>query len=144
MKNSVEGLWRQERRARSKMIRLCLGVVFVALLLLAALCFWIAQPLLFPKTKTANIIVDAERLKTHVEKLSIEFSPRSHSFTTNLDKTAAYIKAELERAGAKTTEQTFEANGKTYRNVIAAFGADTTERIVIGAHYGRGVEFSGG
>jgi Zn-dependent M28 family amino/carboxypeptidase len=33
------------------------------------------------------------------------------------------------------TEQAFRANGGTFRNVLAAFGPDTRERIVVGAHY---------
>ncbi|HEX2236918.1 MAG TPA: M28 family peptidase, partial [Gammaproteobacteria bacterium] len=32
-------------------------------------------------------------------------------------------------------EQPYELNGKTYRNIIASFGPETDERIVVGAHY---------
>lgn len=76
-----------------------------------------------------------ERLRAHVEALSERFVPRDHAHPQNLDRAAAYIRAELERAGGSVTEQTFNVVGNTYRNVIAAYGSESDERIVVGAHY---------
>ena len=39
------------------------------------------------------------------------------------------------RRGARSAEQAYPALRATYRNVLARFGPDTPERIVLGAHY---------
>lgn len=67
--------------------------------------------------------------------LAERFHPRDASHTDNLDAAAAWLRGELERTGAAVSEQTFEADGRTYRNVIARIGSDSSERIVVGAHY---------
>lgn len=100
------------------------------------LVFLIIQPLVLPFQKQQTpVSVNPEKLKTHAEKISLEFFPRNAPYVQNLDKTAAYIKQEFINAGGNVSEQTFEVGGKTYRNVIARFGADSKERIVVGAHY---------
>lgn len=76
-----------------------------------------------------------ERLRAHVQALSERFVPRDHAHPQNLDRAAAYIRAEIERAGGTVTEQLFSVAGNTYRNVIAAYGPVSGERIVVGAHY---------
>lgn len=67
--------------------------------------------------------------------LAEEFTPRDYLHPANLDRAAAYIGAELARAGGRVAEQPFDAGGRTYRNVVASFGPEAGERIVIGAHY---------
>jgi hypothetical protein len=52
------------------------------------------------------------------------FVPRDYLHPANLDRAAAYIGAEMERAGGRVSEQPFDAGGRTYRNVIAAFGPE--------------------
>lgn len=79
--------------------------------------------------------VSPERLEAHVRTLSRDFVPRDFAHPGNLDRAAAYIRGELERAGGDTWEQPYDAGGSTYRNVAASFGPETGERIVIGAHY---------
>ena len=44
-------------------------------------------------------------------------------------------------AKADVSEQAYEVNGTTYKNVIAAFGPESKERIVVGAHYDAAGEF---
>jgi Zn-dependent M28 family amino/carboxypeptidase len=76
---------------------------------------------------------DAARLRAHVETLSIDFSPRDHLNTGNLDRCAAYISGHFRRAGGTVSEQVYEVDGRTYCNVLASFGSGS--RIVVGAHY---------
>lgn len=105
------------------------SVVAIALLL-------ITQPMSSPMPNPqAQIQVSPERLRTHVQMLSETFSPRDYLNTENLDRTAAYIKHEFEQTSARVSEQPYKANGRSYRNVIASFGPESNERIVIGAHY---------
>ena len=77
--------------------------------------------------------------------LSETLSPRSYRDRDNLDKIADYISAEFKAAGGLVTERTFLATPSeiareptkedSYRNVMATFGPETKERIVVGAHY---------
>ena len=125
-----------EKRGHKKMIFWLVLILGMCLFAIGFFVFLITQPLVLPIQKQqAPISVNPEKLKTHVEKISNEFSPRSALFVQNLDKTAAYVKQEFAIAGGNVSEQAFEANGKTYRNIIARFNAESEDRIVVGAHY---------
>jgi Zn-dependent M28 family amino/carboxypeptidase len=73
-------------------------------------------------------------LEAHVRAL-VSFSPRDETHLESLDRAAAWIRRELQEAGGKVEDQAFEAKGSVYRNVLAHFGPETGERIVVGAHY---------
>jgi Zn-dependent M28 family amino/carboxypeptidase len=98
--------------------------------------FWITQPLVLylqPSKAVSNASLDG--LKNDVRMLSETLAPRGERLADNLDKKAAFIKQEFEKTGAKVSEQVFTVGSADYRNVIAVFGADSAERIVVGAHY---------
>lgn len=99
--------------------------------------FWIiiAQPVFFPSKRKPATPVDPERLKAHVRTLSENFVPRDWTNTENLDKTASYISDHFKRAKGDVSEQLFEASGITYKNVVAGFGPETEEIVIVGAHY---------
>ncbi|MGH7966390.1 MAG: M28 family peptidase, partial [Candidatus Binatia bacterium] len=79
--------------------------------------------------------VSPARHEAHVRMLSETLFPRDVGHPENLDRVAAYIRQEFVRAQGRVAEQPYEAMGSTYRNVIALFGPDTKERVVVGAHY---------
>lgn len=79
--------------------------------------------------------VDPARLEAHVRKLAETFVPRDEAHPENLDRAAGYVREELQSAGGRVEDQPFQVRGTTYRNVIASFGPETRERIVVGAHY---------
>lgn len=115
----------------------------MATILLLLVCgfvgLWIllARPAL-PGGKTVTppgLQIDPARLRHHVEKLSVEFVPRSFENVDNLNRVAAYIEAQFASFGASVRIQDFSAEGNTYKNVIAEFGPETDEIIVVGAHY---------
>lgn len=110
-------------------------VLLILVLILIATWFWLTQPLLSSVQPNPVRTVDPARLEAHLHKLSIELSPRDVTHIENLDRAAAYISAELAQTGAIVSEQTYRVEGKTFRNVIARFGSETPERIVVGAHY---------
>ena len=112
-----------------------LWILLVVVLLLVLAWFWLTQPLLFRSQPGSARTVDPARLEAHVRKLSIELSPRDVGHLENLDRTAAYVAEQLKQAGAAVSEQPYRVEGNSYRNVIARFGPDTSERIVVGAHY---------
>ncbi len=112
-----------------------LFLVLIFLLLLVLSWFWMTQPLFAGAKSTSERTVEPSRLQAHVRKLSIELAPRDESHVENLDLVAAYIKNEFSQTTALVSEQPYRVQGKSYRNVIAQFGPESEERIVVGAHY---------
>jgi len=66
----------------------------------------INQPLVKARAPAAPApIADAHRLERDVKQLVESFQPRGYRPTINLDRAAAFIGAELARAGGRVTEQ---------------------------------------
>lgn len=78
---------------------------------------------------------EVERLRAHVRMLSETFHPRDSRHPENLERAADYLAGHLARAGGHVESQRFRVDGRDYRNVIARFGPQDGERIVVGAHY---------
>jgi Zn-dependent M28 family amino/carboxypeptidase len=113
-----------------------LAATAIGLTLLAAPALYLTQPLAMPfRSRAEAPEVSPARLEAHVRALSERFTPRDFRHPENLDRAAAYVGGEFERAGGAVAFQSYPAGGATYRNVIASFGPDTPERIVVGAHY---------
>ena len=112
-------------------------VIIISLLLLAVAGLWlvVVQPVLTGRGVTPGVTVEPERLKAHVRYISEDCFPRHAGHVENLERVAAYIRSEFEQAGGRVSEQIFEVDGQTYRNVIAAFGPGTGPRLIVGAHY---------
>ena len=119
---------------KPKAKRILFIILFVLVLPVFATWILVAQPTL-TQSSPSLLKADSSRLKAHVVELSETYSPRSYAHTENLDRCAAYIQSHFKRAGADTSIQKFSVTGKIYQNVIGLFGAPTTERIIIGAHY---------
>ncbi len=78
----------------------------------------------------------ATDLEAYVRRFAEDFAPRNYGNPENLDRAAAFIKAEFERIGLSTEEQAYTAgDGETYRNIIGRLGPTTGKRIIVGAHY---------
>jgi len=105
--------------------------------------FWLTQPLLLRLTAKPQSSVDPTLLKAHVQMLSVDLSPRDERHIENLDRTAEYIKGEFRRFATTVSEQPFRVEGRSFRNVIATFGPEAGERIVVGAHYDAAGPFPG-
>jgi Zn-dependent M28 family amino/carboxypeptidase len=146
-----------------KLLRIAVLLIMTSSLLLAVIAYFVVQPVLFPcrpvfglnngsssrlnvadaKSADARSVdinsgstkADPSRLKRVVEFLSMDCYPRSADNLANLDTAAVFIANEFRKTGARVSEQTYEARGKTYRNIIARFGPDTGELTVVGAHY---------
>lgn len=78
-----------------------------------------------------------ERLRSTVERLCHEYSPRSHDHPENLDRIATWIAGEFGDAGLEVQVQEYGAEHGRFRNVIGRrAGTDASVgAIVIGAHY---------
>ena len=101
-------------------------------LLLLALCTLSAA---HAKDVKSPATVDPAALERHVRMLSQEFVPRSAADVANLAKTADYIARHLEATGAAVSFQSYEVDGRPYKNVIARYGLASEEITVVGAHY---------
>lgn len=133
--SSIEAQWQAQTEQRRRIIRLMLVVILIFILLLVGLWFWITQPLLSKARPNPVRSVDPSRLQAHVRKLSIELAPRDESHIENLDRVASYIKNEFSQTTTFVSEQAYRVQGRSYRNLIAEFGPESEERLIVGAHY---------
>jgi len=118
------------------MIRILLGTAAAFAVIAAAAIFYVTQPVPGARPGTVAVPpVEPGRLEGHVRMLSETLVPRDHAHPENLDRVAAYVSSQLSAAGGRVRDQPFDVQGKTYRNVVALFGPESYERIVIGAHY---------
>ncbi len=132
---SVESQWQEQKQLRRRIISLMFYLIAGFILILIVIWFWLTQPLLSNPRASVERTVEPARLEAHVRKLSVDLTPRDVSHIENLDLTAAYIRSEFLQLGATVLEQPYRIEGKSYRNVIARFGPETADRIVVGAHY---------
>jgi hypothetical protein len=95
----------------------------------------LAEPI-FPVSPALQIpAVSEARLEAHVRVLSETLVPRDYQHADNLHQVADYVTGEFEAAGARVERQFFTVHGESYENVIAHFGPDAGERVILGAHY---------
>lgn len=76
-----------------------------------------------------------ERLYRDVEYLTSITPARNHRNLASLQKSYTYIESELQKAGARTERQTWQAGGEEYVNILASYNTDKTRRLIVGAHY---------
>jgi aminopeptidase YwaD len=76
-----------------------------------------------------------ENLKRHVLHLHFDRSPHDHDL--DLEQAARYIEAEMQQAGLDVTEDAFEWEGRSYRNIVAERrgNAFPGRVVIVGAHY---------
>jgi hypothetical protein len=113
--------------------------LLITIVTLVAACgllwLFLAQPVGgVPGSRRSARSVDPSELERRVRAL-VAVPSRSFGYPESLERAAAFISAEMRAAGARVTEQPFVVQGGTYRNVRAAFGPETAERVVVGAHY---------
>jgi len=124
---------RPPRRRRA--LRLTLLGLLLLIPPLAALWFYVTQPVFAVQRRRAPGPADPARLRASVESLCGEFGPRDAAHPANLDRVASHLRAGLERAGGRVTDQPFRAGEASFRNVLASFGPESGDRVVVGAHY---------
>jgi len=123
------------RAARRRPLRQVLRALgFSAFVAVAFVCY-LTQPLVVHAEPTTRLDVEPGRLAEHVRMLTTVFVPRDASHPEQLDLAAAYLGAQLAEAGGRVAEQPFDVGARTYRNVIASFGPEAGERVIVGAHY---------
>jgi Zn-dependent M28 family amino/carboxypeptidase len=79
--------------------------------------------------------VEPRNLREHVEVLSEQFVPRDADHPEILLRAADHIANEFRSNGARVGYQEFDVDDTRYKNVIAEYGPETLDVVVIGAHY---------
>ncbi len=116
----------------------------VVAVLLAAGSLWLTQPVFFLRAPAKDgPAPDPARLERRVRELVRRFHPRDFGHPENLARAARWVAEELRRTGAAVSEQSYEANGAVYTNVVASFGPETKDVVIVGAHYDVAGEFPG-
>ena len=84
-----------------------------------------------------DLAVSPQRLKSTVETLCRDFTPRDFEHTDNLDRAATWIEEQFRQAGLSVQIQEYTLTEGRYRNVIAYRpGSDLEAGVkIIGAHY---------
>ena len=117
-----------------RILKSILRMLLLMAILLTALWFALAQPSA-ARNEPSSLRADPERMREDVEIISTRFYPRDWQSVENLSRTAAYIREELEAAGAEVSFQPHRARGRDYVNVIGRFHPEREPRVVVGAHY---------
>lgn len=97
--------------------------------------WFVRQPTFTDLPRRPEARASAERLRAHVEFLSVTASPRDVQHPENLDRAASYLASAFVVARLPVEKQAFAVRGQVFRNVIARLGPEGRNPLVVGAHY---------
>jgi len=125
------------------MVALCGAGVLLVLLTTTAAALWYSLGLPGksyegPAAPVTSAEADlAQRLRRHVVAIASE--PHNIAHYAALEKSAAYIEAELTALGYMPQRQVYDADGRSVRNIEVVLSPTaataTTQSLIIGAHY---------
>jgi hypothetical protein len=118
-----------------KGLKRLIKAVLILCVLMCTLLFFVVNPIFSGGEIEDRVTSQEQRLKDDVFALCETDGPRTHYNLNGLNEAADYIKNEFQATGLRVSEQTFETDGQTYRNIIASCGPANAERWIIGAHY---------
>jgi Zn-dependent M28 family amino/carboxypeptidase len=107
----------------------------VLLMLMLLVTAWVLQPTFRRSRRQLSVRGDPVRLREDVAALTSIPGGRSYLNGNGLAIAAAYIRTKFAESGARVTEQIYKVGTASYANVIASFGHETGDRIIVGAHY---------
>jgi len=82
-----------------------------------------------------QVAVSEEALSAHVEFMTSTNEYRNYEHPATLDSVADYIDSVFSLYTSRVSHQVFEAENQYFQNVIASFGPEGGDRIIVGAHY---------
>lgn len=88
-----------------------------------------------PLRKGAMSTIEIERLKKHVAAFVNIQPARNHTNQVSLKKASDYLLHEFKQWTDQVEEQTYEVKGEYYQNILASYGNQPKNRIIVGAHY---------
>ncbi len=115
--------------------RLFLGVLLVVTVCLAGAVCFIKNPRRAIVT-ASNPVLDEHVLRAHVTALTKDLGGfRNPEHDEFLERAAGYVREQLEGVGYDVSDQEFDVDGRTFRNIVAGYGPIDAPVVVLGAHY---------
>ncbi len=116
------------------LVRILLATAAALALLFGLAAVAITQPTFGVRISRNGAKADPARLRRDVQRLT-DLAPRDSDHPEHLDAAAAFLRQGFAPTSARVFDQTFAIRGRTYRNVVADFGASAGPLLVVGAHY---------
>jgi Zn-dependent M28 family amino/carboxypeptidase len=110
-------------------------IILIIVLSFFVTLYFITNPIFPVKKVNIEISVNKNRLYEDVKKLTSVNPPRNYANLSSLNYVAEYISDEFKKLGCRVEEQNYIADEYEYQNIIASFGPEYGERIIVGAHY---------
>jgi Peptidase family M28 len=107
--------------------------LFVILLLLAIL--FLQNYPASSEPKNLARLSDTVAIRKNLEAIINTPQKRNFNHIEILDSTANFIQSQFLKYSNRVTIQKYKARDKSYSNIIASFGPEAGERIIVGAHY---------
>jgi hypothetical protein len=130
--NSQESMATKTKLVR-RLAASCFRIGMVVGLTLGVVACLMMQPTC--SSTSAKLQARSDLLREHVKALTESFGPRYHDEPENLAKCSGFLIEKFQESGARTSEQSYHAGGREFKNVRAFFGPENAPRIVVGAHY---------
>jgi len=111
-----------------------IGIALV-FLLIVTIVQAVGNPVFFVGKDSTAIYINTQRITTDVQQLCSTPKARNYKNIASLNLAGSYIFNEFQKVGLIVKEQTYKVNGIPYKNIIASYGPENGERIVVGAHY---------
>jgi len=86
---------------------------------------------------------DPQKIIDYLQQIIHPKEYRNYQNIKELNRVSAYIKQQLEHFSIPCEYQPYQVEGKSYRNVICRLQANTTKKVIIGAHYDVYGDFKG-
>jgi len=116
---------------KTKQLTLVISLLLIATIVISG----IGNPVFFVGKDSSAITIDTQRITNDVKQLCNTPKARNYKNIISLNLAGTYIFNEFQKIGLVTKEQTYDVNGTTYKNIIATYGPENGERIIVGAHY---------
>ncbi len=100
-----------------------------------AVWFFLTTPIFSAEGGAMPAAASKDTLFQHVKVLTSTAVSRNSDHVSTLDSIAQYIQGRFTAYGYQPEFQPYQAEGKTYKNVIASYGPKDAPRLVVGAHY---------
>lgn len=111
-------------------------IIYILLGILILVGIFVAQN--YPASSHAKDLPrlsDTSYLRKNLELVINTVKPRNYINVDVLDTIAERIRIEFLEYSNRVTSQDYKVGENIYRNVIASFGPEDGERIIVGAHY---------
>jgi hypothetical protein len=113
-----------------RIIKYTLLIIIIVLAIFAIINYPISS-----SAKSFVRLADTTNIRRNLESIINTPDYRNYKNITVLDTVAERIKKEFQRYSNSVSTQDYKVNEKGYKNIIASFGPEKGERIIIGAHY---------